>query len=310
MHSKPDISIVMSVYNGARYLHQTIASILDQEDVNIELIVVNDGSTDETNSLLRTFKKKDRRIKLISQNNQGLTRALIKGCEQAQGEYIARHDAGDISAKNRLIKELKMIKGHPDTTIVSCGTRFMTLDKDYLYEVIPAPHSASSCLLTLDLKKIRGPSHHGSTLFSKKIYKQVGGYRKAFYFAQDLDLWIRLIEHGKHIILPEILYHAVVTDQSISGQYRREQIQLACYALECAKLRRQGLDESGVLEKAGRIQKPFIRRRTAFDQARALYFIGKCLKKNCNSKAKKYFQQAFFSFPFHLKSGIHWLISK
>ncbi|MDM8553611.1 glycosyltransferase [Desulfococcaceae bacterium HSG7] len=310
MNEKPDISVVMSVYNGAKYFHRTIISILNQKYVNLELIVVDDGSTDETGLILDTFKNKDQRVKIISQNNRGLTHALIKGCEHAQGKYIARHDAGDISAKDRLIKQFEKIKQNPGATFVSCGTRFQTPNDEYLYEVISVPQTANSCLLTLDLKNLKGPSHHGSTLFSKEMYKRVGGYRTAFYFAQDLDLWIRLAEHGRHIVIPEILYNATVTAQSISGQYRKEQIKLARYAIKCAQLRRKGLDESDVLEKAGHIQKPFLRRRTRLDQARALYFIGSCLKNNCNLKAKKYFQQAFLSFPFHFKSGIQWLISK
>ena len=310
MTAKPDISVVMGVYNGGEYLRGSIESILMQEESNFELIIVNDGSTDNSRHILEEYCSIDKRIKLITQKNQGLTHALITGCSVAQGEYIARHDAGDTSEKKRLKKQLLCIKRNPDASLISGWSRFLGPDNEHLYDVRFNPQETDSFLKTLQMDKIRGPSHHGCTLFPKKLYRKVGGYRSEFYFAQDLDLWVRLAENGRHIIIPEIFYNASVGVQSISGQYRKEQIQLARYVLKCAQLRRKGLDESGALEKAGHIQKPFIRRKTHLDQARSLYFIGKCLKKNRNSKAKKYFQQAFFLFPFHFKSGIQWLISK
>src|SRR5262245_3000266 len=98
MNTVPDVSVVMSVYNGADRLHETIESILSQDGVSLELIIVNDGSTDGSEIVLDKYARREQRLRILHQGNQGLTRALIAGCAAARGEYIARQDAGgDIS---------------------------------------------------------------------------------------------------------------------------------------------------------------------------------------------------------------------
>jgi len=310
MTAKPDISVVMSVYNGEEYLRKSIDSILMQEGVNLELIIVNDGSTDNSRQIIEEYRSTDKRVKLINQKNQGLTQALIAGCSQAQGEYIARHDAGDVSSPMRLKKQLDCIKKKPDAIMVSGGSRFVGPDNEHLYDVRLNPQEADSCLKTLKPDKIRGPSHHGCTLFPKKLYREVGGYRSEFYFSQDLDLWVRLAEKGRHIVIPEILYSASVTTHSISGQYRKEQIKLTRLILECARKRRNNKDESAILEQAGAIRPSHARQRNNLDHARTLYFIGRCLQNNRNPEAKKYFKRALAIFPLHLKSAIRLIFSR
>ena len=90
----PEVSVVMSVYNGASHLFATLDSILSQEGVKFEFIVVNDGSSDKTGRILNDYAQRDSRLRIIHQENTGLTRALIRGCDAARGEFIARQDAG------------------------------------------------------------------------------------------------------------------------------------------------------------------------------------------------------------------------
>src|SRR6266852_4656567 len=215
MNNTPEVSVVMSVYNGSTDLRTSVDSILSQEGVTLELIVVNDGSTDHSANILEEYASSDERVRVISQQNQGLTRALVVGCAAARGEYIARLDAGDISLPGRLIKQLNAISENPDSAFVSCGTRFVGPKGEYLYDVSRDATEATTHLLTLNADEISGPSSHPSTLFSRSLYERVGGYRSAFYFAQDLDLWIRLAEHGRHVVIPEILYETSVTVESI-----------------------------------------------------------------------------------------------
>ncbi len=308
MTVSPDISVVMSVYNGASELRGSVESILSQEGVDLELIVVNDGSTDDSGNILQEYSITDQRVRIINQENQGLTRALIVGCAAARGEYIARQDAGDISLPGRLIKQLNAISENPDSAFVSCGTRFVGPKGEYLYDVNQEKAEATSNLLTLNPDQIRGPSSHPSTLFSRSLYERVGGYRSAFYFAQDLDLWIRLAEHGRHVVIPEILYETSVTVESISGLFRKEQVALTTIMLEGAALRRNGLSEQQILNQAESIR-PIVRRPSGrVVRARAFYFIGSCLKRRNNPQAAYYFRQALKSYPFHLKSAVRLLV--
>ena len=110
MSTKCEVSVVMSVYNGALNLTPSMNSILSQEGVSLEFIVVNDGSTDNTGEILDDFARRDPRVRIIHQENSGLTRALINGCGVATGEFIARQDAGDLSLPGRLARQLDVLR--------------------------------------------------------------------------------------------------------------------------------------------------------------------------------------------------------
>jgi glycosyltransferase involved in cell wall biosynthesis len=308
MADSPDISVVMSVYNGATHLHKTIDSVLAQEGVSLEFIIVNDGSTDETPRILEEYAGRDTRVRIIHQENQGLTAALVHGCGAARGAYIARQDAGDISLPGRMAKQLSFLKQNPGAAFASCGTRYVGPRGEHLYDVNQDSADATTNLITLNPEEIRGPSSHPSTLFSRNLYELVGGYRLAFYFAQDLDLWIRLAEEGRHVVIPEVLYEASVTVESISGRHRKEQIELTRMILKAASLRRNGMSEQHVLKQAERIRPVGRHSDGRLVRARAFYFIGSCLRRRNNPRAAYYFRQALKSYPFHLKSAVRLLV--
>jgi glycosyltransferase involved in cell wall biosynthesis len=301
MNREPDVSVVMSIYNGARSLGATIESVLTQ-DASFELIAVNDGSTDPSAAVLDSYARSDRRVKVIHQNNQGLTRALIRGCRVARGEYLARQDVGDVSLPGKLSKQLSFARDHPTAALVSCGTRFVGPNHEFLYNVLHDPSDATDRLLTLRIEDLRGPSSHPSAMFRRALYSEVGGYRSAFNFAQDLDLWIRLAERGDHIVMPEILYEASIDITAISARYRKEQISTAKLILECAKLRRQGLSEELALQRASYIKPSPSSTPGRLARARALYFIGTCLNKNDRQGAEGYFRRALTACPLHVKA--------
>ena len=302
MKISPLVSVVMAVYNGADTLPATLDSILTQEGVDLEFIVVNDGSTDDTGKILQEYAAQDPRLLVFEQENMGLTRSLIRGCAEARGEFIARQDCGDISLPGKLRIQLEKFQKTPGASMVSCGTRFVGPNNEILHEVMQDDDEATSRLLTLDIKNIRGPSHHGCVVFLKKLYNQVGGYRPDFYFAQDLDLWTRLVEQGKHVIVLEVLYQASYVPFSISGVNRKRQVEAAELILECTKFRRAGKKEDSVLLRAEKIRPNKKRGSTPLEQANSLYFIGMCLRKNGDSRSKDYFRQAVRVFPMHLKS--------
>ncbi|MFI5295189.1 MAG: glycosyltransferase family 2 protein [Thermodesulfovibrionales bacterium] len=294
----------MSVYNGEARLRRSLDSIVLQEGVDFDFIIVDDGSTDESPKILAEYAASDPRIRLIHQENTGLTKALIRGCAAARGRYIARHDAGDISLPGRLKKQLFYVKARNAASLVSCGCRYYGPGMEHLYDVVPDEAEATKRLLTLDLGQIQGPSHHGTTMFSRDLYSKVGGYRANFYFAQDLDLWTRLVEYGTHYIVPEVLYETILDIDSLSGVYRKEQMKTAKLILECGRLRRNGLNEAPALRSANSIGPSRIRKGgSRIRRAQAFYFIGTCLTQRKNPIAKKYFVSALREFPLHFKAA-------
>jgi len=127
-----EISVVMSVYNGAKYLRESVESILSQGGVDFEFIIVNGGSTDESGNILGEYAARDDRIRIIEQENTGLTRALIRGCNEGKGKYIARQDAGDVSLPERLKSQAEHFTKEPEAVLVSCGTRFVGSEGEHL----------------------------------------------------------------------------------------------------------------------------------------------------------------------------------
>jgi len=188
----PRISVVMSVYNGAKYLHYALHSIVNQTYKNFEFIIIDDGSTDETWNILN--KCCDDRLKLIRRNkNEGLVSGLNRGIEEARGEYIARMDADDIALPKRFETQVNFLD-HNDK-VVALGTRAIRInDKGRIINDIVSINDPKRVRLYLE----RGfnPMIHSSIMMRKKIVRELGGYRDAFKHAEDYDLWLRMLGLG------------------------------------------------------------------------------------------------------------------
>lgn len=290
---RPLVSVVMGVRNAENGIGDTLESILSQEDVKLEFIVVDDGSTDRTRLIVEQAMQKDSRIKLLSRSHKGLTLALIEGCTLAKGEFIARQDAPDISLPKRLIEQTRALIDEPNAVMCSTGVRMVTKEGE---EVILGKEPS--------VQKVgfRGIIH-GSVMMRRDAYMKTGGYRREFYYAQDIDLWSRLIEIGNHISLPSTLYQSTLFVGSISGSKKKEQDRFAYYVEMATKERQQGGDEIGWLEMAESFSNRCkIARYSGFSKANGAYFIGACLVGTNPELAKSYFREAVAHNPLHLKA--------
>lgn len=306
--STPEVSVVMSVYNGSEYLEQTLASILSQEGCDIEFVVVDDGSTDDTGCILDEWAARDERLRVFHQQNTGLTRALIRGCAEARGEFIARQDAGDISMPGRLKEQASALRNNDGLAFVSCGTRYVGPDGEFLY------HNEGSGLAKsptdiIDVRQqhgvLDGPSHHGSVMFRRDRYIQAGGYREQFYFGQDWDIWYRLGMTGKFLMLPSTLYEARIGVGDISTSNKHMQEELAQLSLQSLKLRVAGQSDAEVLHQASLIRPQGNRNASRGHVARGAYFLGECLRRNGDvAKARHYFWQSIKDNPMHLRAWV------
>ena len=198
----------MGVYDGAAHLRETMDSVLSQKGVALELVVVDDGSSDATPAILEFYASQDARVRIRRQGRLGLTRALIAGCAAARAPVIARQDCGDVSLPGRFAWQLARLRSSPGASLVSAGAEFFGPRGEWLYAVQDTDATLEAGLSRTSPATTRGPSHHGATMFSRAAYRAVGGYRAAFAVAQDLDLWMRLWEQGCVLAVPEILYRA------------------------------------------------------------------------------------------------------
>lgn len=298
----------MSVYNGAVALPATLQSVLDQHGCDFEFIAVNDGSTDASGQLLDEWAARDARLRVIHQANTGLTRALVRGCAEARGEFIARQDCGDVSLPGRLAQQLAAMQAHPGLSFVSCATRYATDRAEFLYE-LRGSGKAAAPLDVIDLTQahgvLDGPAHHGSVMFRRSAYEKAGGYRPAFYYAQDWDLWCRLAEQGQFQLLPDLLYEARmgVSDISMNNKAPQELIGRQC--LRALRLRMAGLSDQPAVDAASRIRPGAPGMRKATGNWRGAYFMGECLRRNGNHKAAaRYLFDAIRGNPAYVKAWI------
>lgn len=222
------ISVVMAVYNGERYLQSAVDSILGQTYKSFELIIVNDGSIDQTKEILDSIS--DLRVKIIHLNkNKGAANALNIGVESAKGEWIAIHDADDISEPTRLEEQVNYLKSHPDSTgvgsLIKCfseNTPDIEMNEEQYYNILlddikVYDNRLCTCYLC-----------HGSVLYSKNLFKEVGGYNPKYKICYDYDLWIRMFDKKVIQKLPAVLYNYRITTNSL-GKSSTSQ---TCYELQ------------------------------------------------------------------------------
>lgn len=191
----PAISVISACYNHGRYVVEMIASVLAQTFDNYELIVVNDGSTDNTWEVLDSIH--DQRVKVIHTHNRGPSLARNRAIEEARGSIILNQDADDRIAPTLLEKGYAVFSSHPNVGIVNCLDRFFGA-RSGLFRLPP---------FTLETMLMGNVIISGS-FFRKEDWYRVGGYSNAFPFGlEDYDFWLSLIELGRDVYtIPEELH--------------------------------------------------------------------------------------------------------
>jgi glycosyltransferase involved in cell wall biosynthesis len=290
------ISVVLAVYNDAAHIRATLDSILAQTESDFELIVVDDGSSDLTPSILADYVSRDDRIRLITQVNTGLTRALIRGCSEARANVIARHDSGDLSHPDRFRRQLALLSD--DVVLCACATQFAGPEREELYVVKVDPEEVRQSLLHGNAQEIHGIAGHGSAMFRRDSYFKAGGYREQFYFAQDLDLWTRLAPLGRFAADPEVLFTVLVEPRSLTTTNHDRQNKMK----EIIVALRDGGNAETLLREAAAMRPYKSTSRRSY--APGFYFIGRCLRRRRDPRARKYFTQAVMHDPFHIRAWV------
>jgi glycosyltransferase involved in cell wall biosynthesis len=188
MDNTPKISVIMPVYNGRKFLKEAIFSVLNQTEKDFELIIVDDGSTDSSANIAKSFA--DDRIKFFEKEHSGLIDTLNFGIKKARGEFIARMDADDISEPNRFAEELKFFKEHPNYALVGSFATAINESGEATREMDYPPADWNA------VKKyslLHNPFIHPSVMVKKSILDKAGAYRKPFRNIEDYELWTRIM---------------------------------------------------------------------------------------------------------------------
>ena len=216
----PLVSVVMSVFNGEKYLHEAIESILKQTFTDFEFVIVDDGSTDSTCRIVQSYN--DPRIILISRANRGLVASLNEAILSANGVYIARQDADDVSQSDRLEAEVFFLRNNPK--YVAVGSWFEQFNESGSLRINRTPVMDSLVRLRLVWGTCFG---HGSVMFVRQTAIDAGLYRPMMWPAEDYDLWTGLSSFGALANIPKVLYRYRMHEENISEKHSSKQRQLA-----------------------------------------------------------------------------------
>ncbi len=209
----PLVSILLPVYNGEAFLKESIDSILSQTYSNFELLILNDGSTDSSESICLSYA--DKRIIYVSHQNMGLAGTLNKGLSLCKGVYIARQDQDDIAHKTRIEKQVCFLEAN--RSVLLLGTRANIFSKQKVQFKI-FNHATKSSVLKFDLPFIN-PFVHSTIMFRHEAIKKVGNYNTDQASYEDYELWSRFSFMGDVANLSDILLDYRHHEQGLSKNF-------------------------------------------------------------------------------------------
>ncbi len=200
----PKVSIVFPVYNGEKFLREAVESILSQTFTDFEFIIIDDGSTDDTSSILSDYQRQDNRICVYREEHQGLIASLNKGCGLAQGKYIARMDADDVSLPERLARQVAYLESHPEIGVLGCGVQVIAGDGKRTGRFqFPTEHGVLRFRLCFYNALTFA---HPAVVMRRELFERVGGYNPDMVHSEDYELWRRLCGLTRLSNLKEVLF--------------------------------------------------------------------------------------------------------
>jgi glycosyltransferase involved in cell wall biosynthesis len=240
------VSVITVYYNREKHVEESIKSLLNQSYSDLEIIAVDDGSTDSTYDLLCSFS--DERLKVIKNENQGFVKSLKDAIEIAKGEYIAIHGSGDISLGDRIEKQAALLNSDKAIGLVGCYVEDINVVRNQ--KKVRKPSIDPSMDLTKQFIE-SNKFTHGEVMYRRDVYQKAGGYREYFKFAQDRDLWLRMSLITKFAVVEEVLYRRYQLVDGVNTNTDKFVVQryLASMACQCIKMRVKS--DRDLIEKYG-----------------------------------------------------------
>jgi glycosyltransferase involved in cell wall biosynthesis len=233
------ITVLMPAYNAGKYICEAIESVLQQTHRNFELLIVNDGSTDNTVRVVLSFN--DPRIVLVNKEHEGIAQALNTGLRLSDSHYIARFDADDICMPDRLEKQFNFLEDHPDYVLTGSDAEYILENGEYLFSFKCIAHSNEEIHNNM---YVYCPFIHSSVMYKKHEVIKAGGYNANAHNFEDYLLWTALAKMGKMQNLREPLIKVRFNPASatIDEKWRGERFR---------KLKRAATTRGGITREEG-----------------------------------------------------------
>jgi glycosyltransferase involved in cell wall biosynthesis len=268
------ISVLIPAYNSSRFFPAAIESVLRQTHREFELILIDDGSTDDTLAIARRYAGQDARIRVISHENFGMGRSLNHAMEQARGNWIARLDADDVMLPQRLERQLAFLAANPDLAVASSFVRYID-DGGRDIGAFTSVFTTRAQVQRYVANHWAVGFHHPAAIFHKQTIQSLGGYRPQFWPAEDLDLWNRVIDAGHGVLVQdEALTCYRIHGGSVMVSKSRSAERKVQWATACIRARHEARPEPSEAEfLAERRNRPVVQRvnESRREVARALY---------------------------------------
>jgi glycosyltransferase involved in cell wall biosynthesis len=199
----------MPACNAGKYIAEAVRSVLGQSFMDYELLIVDDGSTDDTLMTLQQFR--DPRIKILCKQKEGISAALNAGLKMARGTYIARFDADDICMPRRLERQVLFLDGHPAYLVVGSDAEYISENGEYLFSFCCKGHTHREIIGNL---YTHCPVIHSAAMYRKEAIMRAGGYSPYAHNFEDHLLWVQLLKTGRCCNLPEPLIKVRINPRS------------------------------------------------------------------------------------------------
>lgn len=214
----PVLSVLIGCWNNATTLVRAVDSILNQTHRDLELIVVDDGSTDNTASLVEETAANDDRIRHLKLPHLGIALSLNAGLNASRGEFVAFQDADDWSLPNRLQRQLEVMRARRDVAVVGCKMEEVAPDGSQVQPRTKfAPGDVNPILLRFN------PIPNSCAMVRRSLTLALGGFNPRYRYAMDYDLWLRLAEFGLVTTIDETLAVRTMSGQNVAARNERAQ---------------------------------------------------------------------------------------
>lgn len=233
------VTILLPAYNAERFLATALESVLGQTHRHFTLLVLDDGSTDATTSIARSFAHGDDRVRLIERPHEGLCAVLNRGLALAETPWVAIMHADDVMLPYRLERQIAFLHEHPELDVVS----------SFVYHIDEQGRRRGAGTSSLTSRErvdavVRGTGafsfHHSAVMMRREAALAVGGYRQAYWPCEDMDLWNRMAEHGYGVaVQPDFLMHYRIHGSAASVAHHRLQYEKLVFVLASTRARRQ-----------------------------------------------------------------------
>ncbi len=280
--NQPLVTVLLTAYNAEAFLAEALESIIQQTYPNMEILLVDDGSTDSSLAIMQEFQARDSRIRIDQHENMGITKSSNRALQMAQGDIIVRLDADDIMVPNRVEEQVKFLLENPEVTMVSSDCLVINDEgKTVGTQIMPGYDTIAHSRKMATAHNTVVAAHTAFAAYKKNIL-DVGGYNESIRCVVDQELFTRMVEQGNNlIILRKFLVKYRIYRGSVVGKNSKNFLlqRTESFVRECMMCRRLGKPEPSYDDFMESLEKqPFLKKMQRYRKYYAHYYYRSALQ--------------------------------